>query len=295
LLVVGRDGDDTCAGTGDADNDAQTAARAAEALYKPVLAGNGGVNSDGSLKTTTDPASSVTTFLISFGAGADLTRANWIAWGGSGLGEGWTSPAINWTTSSTAALQTARDNCVTCEDALTASTASELKAAIQGAIDRGSSIGEFSSQSQGSVTESVFEFAGKVGIDPLNGAPGTANRYATSYDLTVRSTFLMPNFEGQVRFTIPPGRWCGMRARKRDERAQRVGVIPGAAQLTEARASRRPSFRWPPDRRRIFFTPRNGYSMGNIPLWPPTTNDRRARTLRIRPSCSSARASPSVA
>jgi hypothetical protein len=115
------------------------------------------------------------------------------------VGEGWTSPAINWTTSLPAALQTARNNCVTCEDALTASSASELETAIQSALARGSSIGEFSSQSQGSVTESVFEFVGKVGVDPLNGAPGSANRYSSSFDLTVRSTFLMPNFEGQVK------------------------------------------------------------------------------------------------
>jgi hypothetical protein len=278
FIIFVTDGDDTCAGTADGDHDALAAAKAAEALYKPVVAGNGGVNADGSLATGTDPASSVTTFLISFGAGADLTRANWIAWGGSGLGEGWTSPAINWNTSGATALQTARDNCVTCEDALTASTASELEAAIQGAIDRGSSIGEFSSQSQGSVTESVFEFVGKDGIDPLNGAPGTGNRYAKSHDLTVRSTFLMPNFEGQVKAYDSTGAVVWDAGQKLKTNVLNVvGAGPWSFAQLHGGSSVAPTFipaAGAKIRRRIFTNSRNGAGpMGNIPLWPPTTDD----------------------
>jgi hypothetical protein len=287
FVIFVTDGDDTCNTNNNpatfdntnGDARARDAAKAAEALYKPVVAGNAGVNTDGSLKSTTDPASSVTTFLISFGSGADLKRANWIAWGGSGVGQGWTSPSINWGTSTDAQLQTARDNCPTCEDALTASTSAELEAALQAALDKGSSIGEFSSQSQGSVTETVFEFVGKIpGLDPLNGAPGTANRYASSYDLTVRSTFLMPNFEGQLKAYDSAGAVVWDAGQKLKTNVLNVvGAGPWSFAELHGGSSVAPTFIpavGAKIRRRIFTTSRNGVGpMGNIPLWPPTTTD----------------------
>ena len=276
FVIFVTDGDDTCNGS-TTDGNARLAARQAELLYKPVVAGNGGVNADGSLKTTptaTDPASSVSTFLISFGAGADLTRSNWIAWGGSGLGEGWTTPTFNWTTATNATLQTARDACVTCEDALTASTSSELEAALQAAIDKGSSIGEFSSQSQGSVTDSVFEYVGRVGIDPL-----TVNRFNSSFDITVRSTFLMPNFEGQLKAYDSTGAvvWdAGQKLKTNVLNVVNTGGPYSFAQL-HGGSSVAPTFipaATAKIRRRIFTTSRNGVGpVGNIPLWPPTTTD----------------------
>ena len=276
FVIFVTDGDDTCNGNSfdnSGDPRARAAARQAELLFQPVVAGTGGVNSDGSLKTTTDPASSVSTFLISFGAGADLTRANWIAWGGSGLGQGWSSPAINWTTSTSAQLQTARDACPTCEDALTASTSAELEAALQAAIDKGSSTGEFSSQSQGSVTDSVFEYVGKVGIDPL-----TVNRYNSSFDITVRSTFLMPNFEGQLKAYDSTGAvvWDAGQKLKTDV-LNVVGAGPWSFAQLHGGSSNAPTF-IPASaakiRRRIFTTSRNGVGpVGNVPLWPPTTTD----------------------
>jgi len=280
FIIFVTDGDDTCAGTGSGDGDARAAARAAEALFKPAGVGNTGVNGDGSLKSATDPSSSITTFFISFGAGADLTRSNWIAWGGSGLGEGWTSSptSINWTSSSNTTLQNARNACLTCQDALTASTASELEAALQAAIDKGSSIGEFSSQSQGSVTDTVFEFVGKVGLDPLNGAAGSANRYNSSFDLTVRSTFLMPNFEGQLKAYDSTGAvvWDAGQVLKTNV-LNVVGAGPWSFAELHGGSSVAPTFipaATAKIRRRIFTTSRNGTGpMGNVPLWPPTTDD----------------------
>ena len=282
FVIFVTDGDDTCGGS-TGDGNARLAARQAEALYKPVLAGNGGVNSDGSLKTTTDPASSVSTFLISFGAGADLTRANWIAWGGSGVGEGWTTPAINWTSSTNAALQTARDACVTCEDALTASTASELQAALQAAIDKGSAIGEFSSQSQGSVTDSVFEYVALAGaFDPLLPVRQTTptvvgGRYDSSFPVTVRSTFKMPNFEGQLKAYDSSGTvlWDAG-AKLQTNVLNVVGAGPWSFSELHGNSATSPYFipaATAKIRRRIFTTSGNGVNPPLRTLWPPTTTD----------------------
>jgi hypothetical protein len=280
FIIFVTDGDDTCNGnTFDGTNGdarARAAAKQAELLFKPVVAGNAGVDGVGALLSTTDPASSVSTFLISFGSGADLTRANWIAWGGSGVGEGWTTTpsTINWTTSANNVLQAAKDKCLTCQDALTASTSAELEAALQAAIDKGSSIGEFSSQSQGSVTETVFEFVGKVGLDPLS----PTARYNSSYDLTVRSTFLMPNFEGQIKAYDSTGAvvWDAGQLLKTNV-LNVVGAGPWSFAELHGGSSVAPTFipaTTAKIRRRIFTTSRNGAGpMGNVPLWPPTTDD----------------------
>jgi len=281
FVIFVTDGDDTCNtnnnpatfDNSNGDARAKDAARAAEALYQPVVAGAAGVNTDGTLKTTTEPASSVTTFLISFGSGADLTRANWIAWGGSGLGQGWSG--INWGTSTNAQLQTARNACVTCEDALTASTASELEAALQAAIDKGTSIGEFSSQSQGSVTDSVFEFVALAGaFDPLS----PLTRYSSSYPVTVRSTFKMPGFEGQLKAYNSSGTvlWDAG-AKLKTNVLDVVGVGPWSfAELYGSTEPTAPNFipaTTAKIRRRIFTTSGNGVNPPIRSLWPPTTTD----------------------
>ena len=70
-----------------------------------------------------DPASSVTTFVVAFGSGVSANRANWIAWGGSGMVKGTTGTAAilsAWTTIPTAAERAA---CATCKDAFVAANA----------------------------------------------------------------------------------------------------------------------------------------------------------------------------
>ena len=100
----------------------------------------------------------MTTYLVAFGSGASGTRANWIAWGGSGMsfsGAGLTGSgaATRWANIPTAAQRAA---CATCRDAFLATDAQALTTALQSVIDQGQTSGEFSDQQ--SITETVFEF-----------------------------------------------------------------------------------------------------------------------------------------
>ena len=64
------------------DANARRAASYAEVLYTPIVA--------------TEPASSVQTYVIGYGGAftaGEPYRLNWIAWGGSGLGQGTPDPA----------------------------------------------------------------------------------------------------------------------------------------------------------------------------------------------------------
>src|SRR5262249_57363678 len=91
--------------------------------------------------------SQVKTFVIVVGGTADVNRANWIAWGGSGM-----VPAANWASAPTA---TDRANCTTCVDAFLASNAADLAAALQSAIDQGQTAGVVADQQ--SIPESGYE------------------------------------------------------------------------------------------------------------------------------------------
>jgi hypothetical protein len=282
ILVFVTDGDDTCAG-GNQDQNAQTAAAAAQALYQPQM---GGLNADGTFTDATNgPTSSVPTFFIAFGGAASIARANWIAWGGSGLntaaaGFAWSD--TTGTAAQQAAVQAKRDACVTCEDALTATNAQELEDAIQASINRGVGAGEFSSQSQGSITDSVFEYvalASTVGppaktFDPLD----PITRFGSNFPVTVRSTFTMPTFDGQLKAyqagTVTPI-WDAGQLLKTN-----VLNVIGASQWTFAQlhggSSAAPAYIPSTNakiRRRIFTTSRNGVNPANVPLWPPTTTD----------------------
>jgi len=174
IVLLVTDGNDTC-GTrtsssgGAQDLKALRAAHKAEVLYNRLDA--------------VEPASSVQTYVIGFGGaftGGEATRLNWIAWGGSGLGQNlpgqpnvpttgageaqrWNPPGCNITSSNpnnetcvNNYLKGLRARCTTCEDAFVAPTAGALAAAIQGIIDQGASDGEFSAQQ--SITESIFEY-----------------------------------------------------------------------------------------------------------------------------------------
>ena len=201
IVMFVTDGDDTCAngGSGNDDNALRAAAKAKD-LYTLVEA--------------TKAESSVTTYLIGFGTGASTNRLNWIAWGGSGLGQGLTGqPAVTTTGAGAAqrwdgtvetptALQNKRNQCTTCVDAFVAPDADTLAAQLQSILDQGASSGEFTAQQ--AVFTPVMELVKEVTLpgppvtnpfDPE--APNT--RYGGSVPDLFRSSFTMPSFKGQLK------------------------------------------------------------------------------------------------
>jgi hypothetical protein len=190
FVIFVTDGDDSCttatSGTTDpttANNRALRAAHKAQELYTRIVAA--------------DPASSVTTFVVAFGTGTSGTRANWVAYAGSGMNQAdnfnisltGTGAARRWSRAPTATdLRDCQDAGHACRPAFVAATADELSAALQTAIDQGQSSGEFSDQQ--SITESIFELAGSPD-DP-------ATRYDFTLPVLLQSTFEMPDFRGHL-------------------------------------------------------------------------------------------------
>ncbi|HVR72198.1 MAG TPA: hypothetical protein VMT87_15245 [Vicinamibacteria bacterium] len=174
FVIFVTDGDDQCL-SGTFDENARAAAYQAELLYRRIVA--------------TEPASSVTTFFVAFGASTGIARSNWIAWGGSGM-TGIPNDGTRWTREPTPAERAA---CTTCRDAFIASNADALSAALQTALDQGQSVGEFSDQQ--SITESIFEYAGVFGEDPED----PNRRYEVTLPVLLQSTFEMPGFEGHLK------------------------------------------------------------------------------------------------
>ncbi len=194
IVLFVTDGDDTCyrrqnGGWGWANNNALRAAYWAEQLYRPINA--------------VEPASSVQTYVIGYGGGATGQRLNWIAWGGSGLGQGNVGqPAIadngNQWTEGTTSIANKRAQCTTCEDAFIAPDAATLAATIQGIIDQGASSGEFSAQQ--SITESIFEYVDLASNPPDTFDPRDPNtRYLAIVPTRIISSFTLPGFRGQVK------------------------------------------------------------------------------------------------
>jgi hypothetical protein len=204
FAIVVTDGDDTCTDNStfsgsNLDNHALRAAYDAQLLFAGI-ANSGGAG-------VVDPASKVKTFVIVLGSGGSASRANWIAWGGTGMafsGSGLTGSG-NSTAWANTPSQSDRDNCTTCVDAFLASNATDLAAALQSAIDQGQSAGEFSDQQ--SITETVFEFAASVTLpspspgasappspDPLN----PNSRYKATIPILLQSTFELPTFKGHL-------------------------------------------------------------------------------------------------
>jgi hypothetical protein len=170
------------------------AAAAAQKLYAPI---SGTVNADGSISG--DPASSVTTYVVAFGAGASKSRADWIAWGGSGMVRplGTLSGNSTWTTIPTQAM---RDACLTCVDSFLAPDPDTLKEVLETVINQGASSGEFNAQQ--SLTDSIFELAGDVpqGAAPNPWSPmNPRNRYDPLVPVRFVSTFSLPLYTGQIR------------------------------------------------------------------------------------------------
>lgn len=193
IVLFVTDGDDTCANQGSGDADAKAAAFAAERLYTRIVAA--------------EQASSVETFVVGFGSGTTPNRMNWIAWGGSGLGQNLTGqPQVTedgtrWTETN-ANLQTLRNQCTTCREAFIAPDAATLRDVLRSIIEQGSSFGEFTAQA--SVSESIMEYTAEV-TTPLapNGDqfhPDNADtRFGAVVPVLFRSTFTLPGFNGQVR------------------------------------------------------------------------------------------------
>ena len=214
IFILVTDGDACCTDGGcETDTSALIAAAAAQKLYSPdaVTAnprGNGAnagtVNADGSING--DAAASVTTYVVAYGTGVVAARANWIAWGGSGMQRPFVSnnsdtsdPASDgWSAIPT---QAQRDACRTCIDAFQAPDSDTLKLVLEKVINQGASTGEFSAQQ--SLTDSIYELAGDVpqgGGQPTPWSPfNPRNRYDPLVPHRFVSTFALPLFTGQIR------------------------------------------------------------------------------------------------
>lgn len=281
FVIFVTDGDDTCVGpsntdTANANNMALRAAYRAQLLFAPV-------------DTTTAArreASSVTTFVISFGSGASLSRANWIAWGGSGMTRGTVNMGapggLRWAD----APATKEDGgCPQCKNAFPAADSEELGEILQSVIEQGQTVGVYSDQQ--SVTESIFELVYKAPNEPRD--PLGVNRYDVTLPVLLQSTFSMPAFDGHLKAFRRAAsgsveEWdAGQRLQDRvstgmaSQPRWRFGPLWGAPGTTDAtiRTSNAAI------KRRIYTTPRNGTftpsvndlltqnASGRTTLWPP--------------------------
>ena len=205
--------------------------------------------------------------------------------------------AINWTHQlDDAALADCPDPCPTCEDAITPRPRTSWKRPSRPPSTRARPSASSRPRARAASPTPCSNSSALAGASiRSNGAPVTPTRYAAASPVTVRSTFKMPNFEGQLKAydSTGDGR-VGRRAEAEDERAQRHGhgttlELRRASRRLERR--RRPSFRAATAkiRRRIFTTSRNGVSPANAdplaadhrltPAWPRAT-PRPTRPVR---------------
>jgi hypothetical protein len=173
------------------------AAAAAQKLYDPAANGTGGgtVNADGTIAG--DAAASVTTYVVAFGTGASKTRADWIAWGGSGLNRSLASFSGD-DTWSTIPSQAERNACKTCVDSFLAPDAETLRKVLESVIDLGAQSGEFTAQQ--SVTENVYEYVDRASTGTTTySADDPDSRYKAITPTLFVSSFTLPGFKGQVK------------------------------------------------------------------------------------------------
>jgi hypothetical protein len=192
FAIVVTDGDDTCGSTTTTDNTTLVDTdneRALRAAYRAELLHNRIV--------PTDPASGVPSFIVAFGLGAAPARANWEAWGGSGMslptvGTGSTQ---RWDVSPTPAQRAA---CTTCQDAFIAPTAQDLADALQQAIDLAIGQGEFSASQSiiGTVFELTVDDPATTSITESALDPDT--RYNQRVNILYQSTFELPGWKGHL-------------------------------------------------------------------------------------------------
>ena len=210
IVLFITDGDDTCSNRNNQnadsswDNNALRASYYAQDLYTRF--------------DPDDPASSVPTFVIGYGGefvGNTPTRLNWIAWGGSGLGQPGlevttvaesiaTVNPVTGTTTTTAAkrwnsnnegLKNLRVKCSTCVDAYVAPDADTLAAKLRSII-RGVQEGEYSASQ--SITENVYEYVDKAGAAKYKASIPTT-RYDAIAPTRFVTTFTAPGFNGQLK------------------------------------------------------------------------------------------------
>lgn len=189
IVLFVTDGDDTCA-SGDLNTAARYAAYQAQELYRRIDAA--------------EPASSVQTYVLSFGNGASPTRLNWIAWGGSGMVK--TSSGGAWTSAPTAGEEAACKAAGLCQDAFIAPDAATLKSYLMGIINQGVTSGEFVAQTP--LITSVFEYAASVPPPPPPPPPAPAldpyspynprTRYKAFVPVRLQSSFTLPGFKGKM-------------------------------------------------------------------------------------------------
>jgi hypothetical protein len=211
VVLFVTDGEDSCGAPGSKgaslsdDQKALRAAYYAAKLYTPL---------DTSTAANTI-ASSVTTYIIGYGGGfaaVGSKRLDWIAWGGSGLGQGVsgdplyiTNDGDKWTDTE-ANIAAKRALCTTCQNAYMAPDASTLRDKMQAVINQGALEGEFNAQQ--SITESVFEYldfatdnAGQYVFKPSD----PTSRYGAVVPVRFISSFTMPGFKGQMKAWMNDG------------------------------------------------------------------------------------------
>ncbi len=197
IVVFVTDGDDTCGSRTNSvdssafrddiggDREARRAAYYAEELYRPINAA--------------EPASSVQTYVVGYGGAfaSGPYRLDWIAWGGSGLGQTG-QPNVDWQTDDEATIKSQRSKCSTCTDAFVAPDATTLAASLQSIIDQGASDGDFNAQQ--SITESVYEYVHVAATGTtLYDAAKPGLRYKAIVPTRFISSFTLPGFKGQQR------------------------------------------------------------------------------------------------
>jgi len=193
IVLFVTDGDDTCftrTGGANGDPNALRAAYWAARLYQPI--------------DPTDSASSVQTYVIGYGNGASPRRLNFIAWGGSGLGQGTGGDPLfvandgNQWTETTTSITAKRARCTSCSDAFIAPDAATLASQLQGIIDQGASDGDFNAQQ--SITETVYEYVHLATTATTTyDAAMPSSRFNAIVPTRFIASFSLPGFKGQQK------------------------------------------------------------------------------------------------
>jgi hypothetical protein len=192
FVILLSDGDDTCAG-GTLDQNAVTAAKAAQDLYDTFYGLNG---------KTQDFRRGAETMFVAFASAINIARSNVIGQGGSGATINTANPPAT-----AATCPTGVTPAPTCRNAFSAANLQQLIDALNQALNQVSSSGTFSDQQ--SITESIFENVNLVPRAAPSPSPAPTPspfdsldpdlRYATSVPILLQSIFEMPGYNGHLR------------------------------------------------------------------------------------------------
>jgi hypothetical protein len=189
FAIVLTDGDDTCDTATTGNNGGSDDYPPLRAAYHAQLLYT---------KITAEAASGVPTFVIALGSGANPNRANWVAYGGSGMVRATTPFGADsrWQSGPSAAEIAA---CSTCRPALLASNAATLATALQAAIDQAVDSGEFSASA--SIVSTVFELTVDETATPapvIESALDPTTRYNQRINILYQTTFELPLWKGRI-------------------------------------------------------------------------------------------------